>query len=228
MNLRKTWLATAMAVVMGFATVGARADLQQMISETQRTEQTKGGFRLIWWIPTEYWRESFKNTSMTPAQADAFCKPLQEYVIVAIADVQMGPLGGATPVSRDQIVSRLSLKIGGGDEVKPLDESQLSPDTKNFLDMMKPAMTNMLGRLGSGLEFICFPAKDASGAPLVDVRKEGMLELTYGDSVYKFRLPLGSLLSPKYDPQTGEKFPGNYVYSPYTGVKLVDSAPQGQ
>jgi hypothetical protein len=42
---------------------------------------------------------------------------------------------------------------------------------------------------------------------------------------FKFRLPLGSLLPPKFDPNTHEKFPGNYIYSPYTGSKLVNDVP---
>jgi len=122
-------------------------------------------------------------------------------------------------------LANLAVKIGSGEDMKPLDPTQLSPDAKNFLDMMKPAMTNMLGQFGGGLEFVCFPAKDASGLRLMDPRKEGLLQLNYSGSVYKFRLPLGSLLPPKYDPQTGEEFPGNYIYSPFTAVKLVDSPP---
>jgi hypothetical protein len=122
-------------------------------------------------------------------------------------------------------MAKLSAQIVPGEDMKPLDPTQLSPDVKNFLDMMKPALTNMLGQFGSGVEFACFSAKAASGARLIDPRKEGMLQLNYGDIVYKFRLPLGSLLPPKYDPQTGEMFLGNYIYSPFTGIKLIDVPP---
>ena len=30
-----------------------------------------------------------------------------------------------------------------------------------------------------------------------------------------------SLLPPKFDQDTGEKFPGNYLFNPYTGRKLA-------
>ena len=38
------------------------------------------------------------------------------------------------------------------------------------------------------------------------------------------KFPLGSLLKPRIDPVSGESFPGNYGYNPYTGVKL-DAGP---
>ena len=47
-----------------------------------------------------------------------------------------------------------------------------------------------------------------------------------GKKKYDYRLPLGSVLAPRYDPDTGEQFPGNYFFNPYTGTKLVLSKPE--
>ena len=41
----------------------------------------------------------------------------------------------------------------------------------------------------------------------------------------RYRLPLGSLFPPAVDPKTGESFPGNYHFNPFTGDKLTPSAP---
>ena len=49
--------------------------------------------------------------------------------------------------------------------------------------------------------------------------------MTLGDATYRWRLPLGSLLPPRYDAKTGEKFSGNYLYSPFTGKELTTKAP---
>jgi hypothetical protein len=225
MKIRNFRMVLVILVAVVLPNLHARADIQQILAETERVEQTDGGFRLIWWIPTDYWREAFKKSTMTQAQSDAFCKSLDGYIVFAIADAKVGPIGGFSSLTRDQLLQTLTAKAGEGEEMKPLSLDQLSPDAKNFLDMMKPALTNMLGKFGGGLEFFCFPATDAGGARLIDPRKDGMLLLNYDGSVYKFRLPLGSLLPPKYDPQTAEKFPGNYIYSPFTGTKLVDSPP---
>jgi hypothetical protein len=40
------------------------------------------------------------------------------------------------------------------------------------------------------------------------------------DQTYRWRTPLGSLLPVKVDAKTGEEFPGNYSFNPYTGEKL--------
>jgi hypothetical protein len=225
MKRRSLCAVLALVAFIVVPNAGVEGDIQQILSETQKLQQSNGGFRIVWWIPTDYWRESFKKTNLSQAQSDAFCKSLDDYIIFAVDDAKVGPMGGITPVPRDQLLPLLSASIGTSKDMKPLDPSQLSPDAKNFLDMMKPAMANMLGQFGSGLEFFCFPAKDANGARLIDPRKEGMLKLTYGSNDYKFRLPLGSLLPPKFDPQTGEQFLGNYIYSPFTGAKLVDTPP---
>ena len=38
-------------------------------------------------------------------------------------------------------------------------------------------------------------------------------------------VPLGSLLPPRQDAATGESFPGDYLFNPYTGGALQDAAP---
>ena len=221
----RTWHLLLAAAAFGLAPVGGRADVQGIIRETQRIEQVRGGMRLIWWIPTDYWRESFKTSTISKAQADGIYKTLDEYIIIAIEEGKVGPAGGFTPLPRDEMLAKLSVKVGEGDDLKPVDPGDLSPDARNLLDMMKPVLSNMLGQFGKGIEFVCFPAKDASGAKLADPHQPGLLKVTYAGTLQQFRLPLGSLMPPKYDPKTGEQFMGNYTFSPYTGTRLVDAPP---
>jgi hypothetical protein len=84
---------------------------------------------------------------------------------------------------------------------------------------MKPAMAANAGPLGQAMEFIVFPAK-ADGKPLIDAAQAGTLQVTLYDQTYKWRLPLGSVLPARVDAKTGEEFPGNYQFNPYTGDKL--------
>ena len=53
-----------------------------------------------------------------------------------------------------------------------------------------------------------------------------MLEVTVAEKVFRYRLPLGSVLPPRFDPNTEETFPGNYNYSPFTGAKLTTHLPK--
>lgn len=81
--------------------------------------------------------------------------------------------------------------------------------TGNLFAMMKPIMANMFSRFGQGMEFICLNGFGSKGKKVFDPKREGSFAPIFADRTYKWRLPLGSLLPPKYDPQTGEEFSGN-------------------
>jgi hypothetical protein len=210
-----------LGLVTGNLFAGERVDLQKFILDTQRLEQGQNSFRLVWWIPTEYWEESFRNVpTLTDDQKREFYKAVEDYMIVCVVDAEISAFGSVMPTSRDQILDKLALSIGQGKTMKPLSDSETSSDAKNLFAMMKPIMANMFGQFGQGMEFICFNGFDAKGKKLFDPKREGFFAVIFADATYKWRLPLGSLLPPKYDPQTGEEFPGNYNYNPFTGKKL--------
>jgi hypothetical protein len=71
------------------------------------------------------------------------------------------------------------------------------------------------------MEFVVYPGKDGDKT-LADATRPGDIATTFYGETYHWHLPLGSLLPPKVDKSTGERFPGNYLYSPYTGKKLDD------
>jgi hypothetical protein len=80
-------------------------------------------------------------------------------------------------------------------------------------------MASMVGQLGENLEFVVFPATAAGKA--VDAAKPGSFTVKLYDQSTTWRLPLGSLLPKRSDRKTGEQFPGNYNFNPYTGDKLA-------
>jgi hypothetical protein len=205
----------------GFLYAGGN-NLQKMVQETQKWESGENVYRLIWWIPTEYWKESFKNEkNMSPQEVKDFCNTVDEYIVVCVVDATLSPFGSISCSPRESVKNKISIKINEGPSLKPLSETDLSGDAQNLFSAMKPIMANMLGQLGKGMEFFCFKAKDANGKKLLNPKEKGLLTVSFGKSSYKFRLPLGSLLPPKYDPETGEEFPGNYIFNPYTGKKLI-------
>jgi hypothetical protein len=70
------------------------------------------------------------------------------------------------------------------------------------------------------MEFVVYPAKAADGTPTVDAAQAGTLKIKLYDQAFSWRLPLGSLLPAQFDKKTGEEFPGNYQFNPFTGDKL--------
>lgn len=217
--------AVVMFVVAGCVPDGQGADVQKLIQDTQILDQNQDKFRLIWWIPTEYWEESFRDVpSFTADQKQEFYRAVDDYIVFCVVDATMSPFGSVIPASRDQIADDLSLVIDQGAQQRPLTDARVSSDAKNLFAMMKPVMANMLGQFGQGMEFFCFKGTDSEGKALLDPKGKGALSVHLGKATYKWRLPLGSLLPPKYDPQTGEAFPGNYIYSPFTGQKLTSES----
>ena len=197
-------------------------NVQNMVQETMKFDRDDGVFRLIWWIPTEYWEESFKTApNMTDAQRQEFYKVVTNYVVIAVIDAKTSMLGSLTANPRDVILSKISLTAGASEPMKPLADTEISGDAKNLFSMMKPVLANLMGQFGNSMEFIFFKGIDDRGVHLLDPTRQGLLTINYDSSKYAWRLPLGSLLPAQYDAQSGEAFPGNYIFSPFTGTKLT-------
>jgi len=207
------------------SSVGA-ADLQEIVHETQRIRQEGGIFDLVWWIPTEYWTVVLeKSPQLTEEQRKAFLKVLDPYVILAVGHMKTGIMGGMTASPREEILKNLQLRVNNR-VLPPLSMEELSPDASNFVLMMKPMLAKILGAIGKGLEFVVFPNVE-KGHKIVDPLRPGTMECVFYGTAYHWRLPLGSLLPPMRDRESGETFPGNYIYNPFTGKKL-ERVPEAQ
>ena len=214
---------TIISFLIGNLAYSKDVNLQSFIQETQKMSQGQQSFRLIWWIPTEYWKEAFKNeANMTQNQKEAFYDAVDGYTVLSVIDAKTTDLGSIVPFPKEEILSRISLSVEQNKKMLPLSDDELTSDAKNLFAMMKPLMANMLGQFGQGMEFICFKGTDSTGARLLNPKLEKSFAVNYAGLSYKWRLPLGSLLPAKYDSLTGEEFPGNYIYNPFTGNKLVE------
>jgi hypothetical protein len=215
--------AIILAFALSTAAYAENVDIQKFLQETQKMVQGQNSFRLVWWIPTEFWEESFRNNAKMPqSQKEAFYKAVDDYVVLAVADAKVSELGSIMPVSKEEIVNRLSLSIGKEIHVSPLPDSKLNSDAKNLFSMMKPLIANMLGQFGKGLVFVCFQGKDMNGKRLLDPKSSQSFSIKFSGDTFNWRLPLGSLLPAKVDAATGEEFPGNYIYNPFTGSRLIE------
>ena len=105
--------------------------------------------------------------------------------------------------------------------MKALPGGALSEDVVNLISTMKPVMAGMLGQFGKALEFIVY-TNVQGGRKILSAKSKGEFDYRLYDQTFHWKLPLGSLLPDKVDPETGETFPGDYVFSPYTGRKLKE------
>lgn len=202
-----------------FATSASAANLQDLVVETQRTAQRDGQMTMAWWMPQQFWQESMNANPSVPAAArEQILTALSDYTIVAMMRARTGATGLTDVQSKAELMKNAQLEINGK-VMAPLAPEQIAPGAALVLSQLKPALASMAGQLGQSLELVVYPAK-ADGKLLVDAAQSGALQIKLYDETFKWRLPLGSLLPAKVDAKTGESFPGNYQFNPFTGGKL--------
>lgn len=227
---RRRWVALAIATVLttsaGWAVADEGLDIQAIIRDTQKMSRDPKSLTMAWWMPDEFWEASIRqNPSATQATVDEFVNVTRKYTMVAVADGKLSLLGSVTYASEQAVRSATALVDQAGTSYAPLDEDAIAPDMKNLLSFMRPVIASLMGPLGQNIHFLLFPAKDRQDRRIADAKREGGFSVKVGTATFKYRLPLGSVLPPKFDPKTGERFPGNYLYSPFTAVPLVNREP---
>jgi hypothetical protein len=220
---------TRSALIIGFfilflagQTYGQNIDLQTMIQETQKMSKDHDEMTLVWWMPEQFWQASMEqNPAITKAKVDQMLEVIRPYTMIAVVDGHIGTFGGVTYRSEEAVRNSVKIKDAKGLHYDPLNESAVTPDMKNLLQILKPVIVNMTGPMGQNMHFILFQSKSNDGQPIADPTREGILNIVVAGKEFKYRLPLGSILPSKFDSKTGEQFPGNYSYNPFTGSKLI-------
>ena len=204
------------------AAQAARIDVNALTEETQRLHPEANRMTLVWWLPEEFWQATLaEDPTITKAQAEQFLGAIRPYAMFVVVDGKIGTFGGVTYKSEEVIRSTIQVVDVQGGAHRPLPVARVDPDTKMLLSVMKPLLSNMIGKMGENMHFIIFPAKDAAGRKIADASKEGTLSLKLGADVYKWKLPLGSLLPARSCPVDGERLNGAWKFCPWHGEKLV-------
>jgi len=196
------------------------AGAADIMREVQRVTQANGDITMVIWMPQQFWEESMKgNPALTPEGRAQVLAPLADYALFGVMRAKVGAAGLTDIQPKAELVRNLKVEVNGK-AVQPLAPEAIAPAAQMLLSTMKPAMASMGGPAMAGLEFVVFPAR-ADGKPLIDALQAGTLQVSLYDQTYRWRTPLGSLLPVKVDPKTGEEFPGNYSFNPFTGEKLT-------
>ena len=213
----------AVAALALLATPLQAVDVNALVRETQKMSQSAKAIKMAWWLPTQFWRATLEqNAELTEAERAEFAATLEDYTVFALAYIELGAFGDTSPRSREEILSNAKLSLGDR-ELEPLETDELSPAAAEFFATMRPAMANMMGQIGAGMEFVAYSNVE-EGKEIIDPLQQGSLRMDFFDETFTWRLPLGSLMPPMIDPKTSEEFPGNYQYNPYTGAQLEPAA----
>ena len=99
---------------------------------------------------------------------------------------------------------------------------------KNLAELIKPILSNAMGRAGENFALMFFPARTKSGNQIADATTKGSFTVVLKDAagepetIYLWRTPLTSFSTPRYCPAGKERVHANWDYCPWHGVKLDD------
>jgi hypothetical protein len=161
------------------------------------------------------------NPSVPAAARDQVLAALSDYTVIAMMRAKTGVTGLTDVQPKAELIKNAQLEINGKTLV-PVPPEQIAPGAALVLSQLKPALASMAGQVGQAFELVVYPAR-VDGKLVVDAAQSGTLQIKLYEETFRWRLPLGSLLPAKVDAKTGESFPGNYQFNPFTGGKL--SAP---
>jgi hypothetical protein len=197
------------------------ADLQAIIHDVEQVHRRTNpdGIQLVFWFPKEYWLSA--AATATPAAKASLAKlsdAMAPYSLFAVLDADISALAGIEPKSRADLLLNTTLLVNG-EELDPVPESESPPMVRMCLNLLQPMIANLLGQMGTGIQFFIYPNR--AGANSISALRPGSFVYTVYDTKFAWKLPLGSFLPPKHDAKTGAVFPGDYLYNPYTGDRLV-------
>jgi hypothetical protein len=194
----------------------------ELLTETMRQSRNDDSMGLVMWMPTRFWRVTAAASGSTDEKS---MKELEDmlgaYVLIAVANGDLGPLGGVTWTSEEEIRKTTRLVDAKGNQIAPLAQDAVSADARNLAAMMRPVLTNIAGPIGENLHLLYFSAEGPEGAPLGDATQPGSFGVLLAGERHDFKLPLGSLLEPKRCPVDGERLSGAWRFCPHHGKELT-------
>jgi hypothetical protein len=200
--------------------------IDQVIADTQRTSSDPDSLDLVWWLVPQFWEASLaRQKEISPETRAEIIRLFTENVVVAAVKGRMGTLRVESFLDDDAIRESLRLVDSRGNRHAPVPAAEVDSALRAMLGALQPMLAGVIGQLGDNLNFYVFPAGSEDGARPFDPIGQGRVMIELDGLSYEFRLPLGSLLNPRFDPDTGEEFPGKYLYSPYSGRRLQSSRP---
>ncbi|MGS1079985.1 hypothetical protein [Pseudoxanthomonas beigongshangi] len=198
-----------------------QVQLDALTRDTQKHSLGNGRMEVVWWIPPEYWQISVaQQKDATPEVLSGLSQTFNDYNIVAVVQATVADDMEYRFTPEADVRDSTVLIDPQGRTHAVLAEDKIPTRLAATLAFLKPVLANGIGPMGRSMYFLVFPGNDAQGRRLIDPLGDGVARVQTTNKRHDFRLPLGSLLPDKGDTTTGESFPGDFLYNPYTGRQL--------
>ncbi|KAB8152297.1 hypothetical protein EZY14_014725 [Kordia sp. TARA_039_SRF] len=195
-----------------------KVDITSFIKDTQIMSKDNEAFKMVWWIPKEYWKFSIEDSSLADSESeyiDEMIASFGEFTLVCVINTEMGMFGNLKKKS-----STVRIKDQKGTIYEPLDDSLIPDDFKGTLTLMKPMIAQMLGQFGEQLEFHVFSKKAKDGTLICNPLSKGKFTILLNEEEFNFMLPLASMVEKKVCPEDQKLYNGTWNFCPIHGKKL--------
>lgn len=220
-EIRRALFGALLALCAGTALATRSIAPPALDDETTQTHQEDTHVAMAIWVPTEVFRKS-AGDGLDPADVKKFVDALKGYAIIGLVDVNITvPEGNVVPVDAAGMRASARLRFGDGAPRATLKEKDLPPMAAAAAQVFKKMMAGMTGKLGDSMDFVVFKDADEHGDSLADPHGSGVMTLTFDKETFIWNLPLVSVRPLRIDRATGDTFPGDYDFSPFTGNKLA-------
>lgn len=194
-----------------------KVELTTMIKDVQIIRKKKDNFKMVWWIPVEYWQISLEDSTIGQSDlTDEFVRIFEGYTLVCTINTDISAFGGL--IKQD---SKIQIRDKTGTIYNAIDTDEIPDEYKELLTSIKPAMSQMLGQFGRQMEFHVFPEKTKDGTLIAAPLSRGEFTVVFNETEdFTFKLPLSSMVEQKECPKDGELLNGNWEFCPWHGKKL--------
>lgn len=210
-------------LVVGFHLVAQEKTMaDKMIDEIQQTKQTNTSIKIVWWIPTEYWQTAIQQQeNVSAVNMKRLIDLFNPYTIIVAGDFSLYPNEVDFDFKVNDVTKSLTFYDLNGIKQLPLKKTEVDEMVNQLMDqMLKPLFKQMLGKMGGGVEIFVYNNLNNSKERIINPTEKGQFQVNVSTEIFRFNLPLVSLMKEKTCSFDNEKLPGNFVYCPIHGNKL--------
>jgi len=181
-------------------------NISDLTKDIQIVKKNKDNFKMVWWIPVEYWKVVMNGSRIVNAgDVDMFVDVLDQYVLVASMNSELTAYGSFKPKP-----TNIQLKDVKGNIYNELKTSEISDEYLEVISTLKPSMTQTLGELGKQLKFHVFEKRGKNGKLITPMSEYGEFSVLLNQKTkFNFKLPLASIVEEKVCPEDEEMLNGN-------------------
>ena len=201
----------------------SKVDQTELIRELQKWNKTNDNMSFSFWIPNSYWRVVLSENKQVPKEfIDKIESVFKNYILLIVGDLKIELDGTMTYTEESFLRKSISITDKLGENHYPLSSNQITPDTNDFVNYIKPMFAQMLGQMGKGMHIYLFDIKNQKNENIINELETGEFIVKHSEKEFKWNLPLVSLLETKYCPIDKEEMKGNWNFCPIHGIKLSE------